>query len=137
MRGAGATVELIGEVDQPFFPVTGQLIDVNGHDVQVFEFDSVADREQVSATISETGDVIGSSIPSWIDLPNFWAEGRLIVLFVGQDEALIDLLTGVLGEPITEPGPAANLPPEALLRGQERLAEALGCLLYTSDAADE
>jgi hypothetical protein len=57
--------------------------------------------------------------------PNLWAKGRLIVLFVGRDQELIELLTGVLGEPITQPGPSANLPPEAVLQGQERMAGAL------------
>jgi hypothetical protein len=126
LRTAGATVQPTDQIEQPFFPVMGQVIVVNGWDVQVFEFDTVAEREQIAATISETGDTIGRSVPSWIDQPNFWAEGRLIVLFVGRDQELIDLLTDVLGEPITRPGPSAGAPPEAVLRGQERMAVALG-----------
>jgi hypothetical protein len=125
LRAAGATVQPKDQTEQPFFPVMGQMIEVNGWDVQVFEFASITEREQIAATISETGDTIGPSIPSWVDQPHFWAQGRLIVLFVGRDPETIDLLTDVLGEPIAQPEPSAELPPEAVLRGRERMAEAL------------
>ena len=39
---------------------------------------------------------------TWVDQPNFWAEGRVIVLYVGQDANIINLLTSVLGDPIAQ-----------------------------------
>jgi hypothetical protein len=38
LRQAGATVELGGSVSQPFVAVTGQIVRVNGEDVQVFVY---------------------------------------------------------------------------------------------------
>jgi hypothetical protein len=101
LAAEGATVDPAGEVEQPFFSVKGQAIKVNGADVQVFEYDDVAAREAESSQISADGSSIGTSMVSWIDQPNFWAQGRLIVLYVGTDEGMLDLLTSVLGQPLT------------------------------------
>lgn len=102
LRGAGAAVEPAGEVNQPFFDVTGQAIRVNGADVQVFEFADEAARKNFSDQIPPTGSPIGTTMVTWIDQPNFWAKDNVIVLHIGQDEATINLLTSVLGEPLTE-----------------------------------
>jgi hypothetical protein len=101
LAAEGATVDPAGEVEQPFFSVKGQAIKVNSADVQVFEYDDVAAREAESSQISADGSSIGTSMVSWIDQPNFWAQGRLIVLYVGTDEGMLDLLTSVLGQPLT------------------------------------
>lgn len=126
LREADAQVEISGSVEQPFFPVSGQVLEVNKSQVQVFEFEDQDARQQVSDTISASGDQIGTSLPSWIDQPNFWAEGRLIVLYIGQNQSLVDLLSSVLGEPITEPRETGDLPPKAVLDGQRALADELG-----------
>ena len=102
LRAAGATVEQGESVEQPFFEPTGQIINVNGDSVQVFEFESVEAREEASATISPDGSSVGTSMVSWIDQPNFWAMGQIVVLYVGSGQPTIDLLTSVLGEPLTE-----------------------------------
>lgn len=101
LRDAGATVEPVQEVAQPFFAVPGQIIDLNGTQVQVFEYADAAARKADSDLISPDGYSIGTSIVTWVDQPNFWAQGRLIVLYVGSDQATIDLLVGLLGEPIS------------------------------------
>lgn len=82
---------------------------VNGAEVQAFEFADEAARREVSDTISESGSQIGTSMVDWIDQPNLWATGRLIVLYIGQDQAIIDLITHVLGDPITIAGAADEL----------------------------
>lgn len=102
LRAAGATVEPAGEVDQPFFEVTGQLIRVNEADVQVFEFADEATRQAVSETIPPDPTSIGTTMITWVDQPNFWAKGRVIVLYIGQDADIINLLTSVLGDPIAQ-----------------------------------
>jgi hypothetical protein len=125
LRAAGAEVSAAGRIEQPFFPVVGQVIDIDGTSVQVFEFEDQSTRQQVSDTISASGDEIGRFMPGWIDQPNFWASGRLIVLYLGEDQTLIELLSSVLGNPITEPGEAVVVGPEAILKGQRLLAQEL------------
>lgn len=108
LRAVGASVEPQGDVHQPFFQVSGSVLQVNGVDVQVFEFADQASRQQASQMISGDGTSIGPNMVTWVDQPNFWARGRLIVLYVGQDQAIINLLTGVLGEPLTQLGDVAG-----------------------------
>ena len=102
LRAAGATVEPVGEVEQAFFSVKGQKILVNGAEVQVFEYADESARKSDSDLISTDGTNIGTSMITWVDQPNFWAKGRIIALYIGKDPALMDLLSGVLGEPITQ-----------------------------------
>jgi len=101
LRGAGAQVEPAGQVEQEFFLPAGQLIKVNGVDVQVFEYPDETSRMWDSDKISPDGSSIGTSMVTWVDQPNFWAKGRLIVLYLGEDPGMISLLDSILGESIT------------------------------------
>jgi hypothetical protein len=101
LRGAGAEVEPVEEIQQPFFDANGQVIKVNDADVQVFEFANEADRKAASDQITPDGSSTGTTMITWVDQPNFWAKGQVIALYVGKDAATIDLLTSVLGKPIT------------------------------------
>ena len=101
LRAIGATVEPDTTVEQPFFEVSGQIIKVDGLDVQVFEFPDEATRESVSSLITPDGQPNPTSIVDWIDQPNFWAKGQVIVLYVGKDQSVIAHLSEVLGESIT------------------------------------
>jgi hypothetical protein len=126
LSAAGAAVEEVGDINHASFPVAGHALTVDGALVQVFEFRDEADRQEVSATISRTGAGIGTSLPAWIDQPSIWARGRLIVLYAGADQAVVDLLTSILGPAITQPGPAAGMPPQAVIDAQKQVAEAMG-----------
>ena len=98
LRQAGATVEPAGEVTQPFFSVNGRVIVVNGGDVQVFEYTDAAAAEAEAALVSPSGSPIGTFMPSWIAPPHFYKAGRLIVLYVGDSEAVTDVLESVFGQ---------------------------------------
>ena len=102
-RSAGATVEQAGAVEQPFFNVPGQKILVNGKEVQVFEYASEEARAAQSSQISPDGSSIGTNMVGWVDKPNFWAKGNAIALYIGQDQETINLISQVLGNPITAP----------------------------------
>jgi len=109
---AGQSVDIAGPVDQPFFSVPGQLIIVNGEDVQIFEYpDSVA-AEAEAAQISPDASSVGTSMMSWVGTPHFYKEDQFIVLYVGENNSVTKALTDALGEPIAE-GQAAELPPQA------------------------
>jgi len=101
----GAVVERGEAVQEPFFAVPGLILRVNGANVEVFEYPDVPSRESVSDQISPDGLNLGTALVEWVDQPNFWARDELIVLYVGKDQALIDLLTKVLGSPITQHEP--------------------------------
>jgi len=101
LAAAGAEVENGGAVEQLFFSVDGQILRVNGQDVQVFEYPDTAARQADSEQISPDGSTIGTTMVTWIDRPNFWAKDVLIVLYVGQDETTVGALTAIMGERLT------------------------------------
>ncbi len=94
-------VAAVQEVALPLFAVPGQVIAVNGAQIQVFEYADEPGRQADSDVISRDGHSIGTSNIAWIDQPNFWMKGRLIVLYVGSDRPILALLSGILVEPIT------------------------------------
>lgn len=98
LQSAGATVELGDSVEQVFFSVTGRILKVNGADVQVFDYESAQAMEADTAQISEDGSEIRTSMVTWAEAPHFFKSGRILVLYVGEDAAILDLLKSALGE---------------------------------------
>jgi hypothetical protein len=97
LRAAGASVEVVGEVDQPFLSVTGTMIKIQGEDVQVFQYSSAAEMEAQAALISRDGTAVGTRKIHWIGAPHFFKQGRVLVLYVGQDTQVEKALEAVLG----------------------------------------
>ena len=97
LRGAGATVEPGDPIEQVFFTVEGQIIKVNGADVQVFEYETAEVMEADAAQVEPDGGSIGTSMVAWVATPHFYKAGRILVLYVGDDQAILDLLAGALG----------------------------------------
>ena len=127
LQAAGAEVEQAGAIDEPIFPVEAQNLSVDGEQVQVFEFADEAARQAAADTIEANGFIIGTMAVDWIGQPNFWSQGRLIVLYVGEDEATIRLISDLMGDPITGPQqPGGGLPPAAAIAAQQWLAGELG-----------
>lgn len=127
LDAAGADVRMLEEVEQPFFDVPGQVLEVNGMRVQVFEYASQAARREDSDLIAPDGRTIGGTIPAWTDSPNFWAQGRIIILFVGTDQGTIRLLNDVLGDAITtHTGARGPTAPLAVTQAEIELSEELG-----------
>ena len=74
LRGAGAIVEPGDQVEQAFFIVKGQIIKVNGADVQVFEYENAEAMEAdaahglLNSSIGTTTNIIplaGIITPDW------------------------------------------------------------------------
>jgi len=97
LQAAGATVDPAGDVTQPFFSVKGQVIKVNGEDVQVFEYSDEAAAEAEVMLVSPDGSSIGTSMVSWISPPHFYKAGKIIALYVGENSEAINFLEKVIG----------------------------------------
>lgn len=101
VRAAGASVEPAGEVTQPFFSVPGRLVRLNGSDVQLFEYPSAEAAAAEAGRISPDGTTIGGTTSvQWIGPPHFYRRGGLIVLYVGADRNILDLLDRLIGPQI-------------------------------------
>ena len=97
LQTAGATVEVGDSISQDFFSPEGNIIKVNGADVQVFEYESADAMENESSQVAPDGGSIGTSMVSWMDTPHFYKTGRIIALYVGSDQTSLDLLEMVIG----------------------------------------
>jgi hypothetical protein len=97
----GASVQPAGQIEQPFFGTPALAFTVNDENVQIFEFATVEQREAAAATISGNGFIIGTAMVDWIGTPYFFASERVIVLYVGSNPEMVELLTGILGAPLT------------------------------------
>ncbi len=98
LRAQGATVSVTREkVSQPFFSVAGRVTNINGESVQVFEYTTNSAAEAAARQVSADGTTIGTSKPTWMAPPHFFKSGTLIVLYVGANQAIVDLLRTTLG----------------------------------------
>lgn len=97
LTAAGATIEMREPVEQAFFTERGQILEVNGADVQVFEYETAQAMEADAALVEPDGGSIGTSMVTWMATPHFFKSGRILVLYVGDDQAVVDLLEGALG----------------------------------------
>ena len=97
LEAAGAKVEIGESITQEFFSPEGHTVKVNGADLQVFEYENAEAMEKEASQVAPDGGSIGTSMLTWIDTPHFYNTGRIIVLYLGNDQALLDLLNKVIG----------------------------------------
>jgi hypothetical protein len=95
-------------------PVGGQghLICVGGEEVRVYLFAS-DDLVAASAARIDPDDPsnFGDAIIEWAGNPRFWQRGPMLVLYLGEDQAIEARITGVLGPPFAQgQGPGRGLP---------------------------
>ena len=97
LRNKGATVDMVGSFTQPFLSAPGQILRVNGEDMQVFECENAAAAQGEAARVSPDGSSVGTTIITWVSTPRFYRSGEIIIVYVGSRRELISLLESVLG----------------------------------------
>ncbi len=97
LQAVGATVESGDSITQPFFTPEGHTVKVNGADLQIFEYESAEAMAKEASLVAPDGGSIGTSMVSWMDAPHFYKAGRIIVLYVGSNQTVLDLLNKVIG----------------------------------------
>ena len=110
LRSQGLTVEIVGEVQQPFLRAKGTRLRVSGGEltrpaeIQSYHYDDMelkANGVETAATdangIAPDGNPKTMRI-SWVATPHFFHRERIIVLYLGDDPAVLALLTKALGQ---------------------------------------
>ena len=97
LREKGAEAESGESIEQPFFSVIGDTVQLNGENLQVFEYDSAETMESDAVLVDADGGSIGTSMVSWMATPHFFKKGRILVLYVGDNTETLGLLESVLG----------------------------------------
>ena len=89
-----------------YFAPQGKVLTVNGERVETFEFASAEEADAASGGVSATGSSIvttmadgtqKASMITWVAPPHFYRAGKLIVLYVGCDGDVIDVLRETVG----------------------------------------
>jgi hypothetical protein len=97
LKSTGASIEIGESVSQPFFTAQGQVIKLSGEDIQVFEYMSEEEPIKESMQVSSDGSSVGTTMISWIDTPHFYQTGKIIILYVGNNPEMIEILSEVIG----------------------------------------
>ena len=97
LRRTGVSVEAAGRTEQPFFSVAGRAIEVDGEDVQVFQYSRTAAADAQAAMVSADGGTVGASKVNWMGPPHFYKIQKLIILYVGDDTKTLKVLDAALG----------------------------------------
>jgi hypothetical protein len=98
-------------------------VTVNGQDVRVFAYDTVAALKQDAAQVSVDGGTIGMTSVRWMAPPRFYARSTFLALYVGADAEIIGALEGYLRRTLRRRG----------RRWRRRPAAGWGCY-HRSDA---
>jgi hypothetical protein len=117
----GAEVQNDSKIEQPFFSTPGEVILVDGESLQVFEYPDSARAEADASLVSPDGSSIGTSMVSWIGPPHFFQAGKLIVIYIGENQSLIQQLESILGPQFagaesSQPPSSEIEPPPAILQ---------------------
>ena len=97
-NGATADIaEIMPLSSMPFFSVPAVRVLVNAASVHVFEYATVSAADAEAARVSADGSTVGATQISWVSTPHFFRGNRLIVLYVGTDDRIIQMLASLLG----------------------------------------
>lgn len=134
LRANGALVNPSGDISQPFFSIKGQKITVNGDDVQVFEYPDAVAADAEAALVSPDGSSIGTTMVNWVASPHFYKKDKLIVLYVGDTTAIINVLVAVL-DPQFAGGTTSDLQQRCVLSPDPGICEAAMPRYYYDQAS--
>ena len=109
LRAQGLTVEPTGEVEQPFLRGRGTILRISGDavqqpaDLQSYDYNDTDFEGQGAAAAAADAQQIGpdgnprTAMITWVEPPHFFRKERVLVLYVGSDPAVLNVLTELLG----------------------------------------
>lgn len=98
LAAAGAPVELApGRISKPYLSAPGVVVRVDGQPVQVFQYADAAALAADVASLAPNASSIDGRPLAWPAAPHFWRKGGLLALAVSDDQALVELVSSVLG----------------------------------------
>jgi penicillin-binding protein 2 len=118
LLGKTLTVEQTDQtVLHPFFGVPGQVVRVNGNDLQVFVYSDATSRKSDSARISADGRLIAGEVVAWPVPPRFISSGNVLSVLLSSDNRMagrVDRAIGTLGDQSTMDNVVQALSEDAL-----------------------
>ena len=99
LRSYGLKVRVMGAIESPLLPGRGTALIVNEADVQVFEYVDNNAVQAALAMINPDGSLVDVDI-DWDGSPHFYQSGRIIALYIGDNDPVTRALTKALGTQI-------------------------------------
>lgn len=102
LRQQGAVVqpgETLPRSSNPFFSTSAHLVILNARTISVFEYASPAAADADAAKVASDGSSVGTTMITWVAPPHFYKAGALIVIYTGNEDAVLQPLEQVLGKP--------------------------------------
>ena len=106
LRDSSVSIAEEGAIDEEFLDIVGKKVAVNESTIQVYEYANVEAMESEASWVSSDGFSIRKEKEggiweichvNWIASPHFYKAGRIIVIYVGEDNSIISLLENALG----------------------------------------
>jgi hypothetical protein len=101
----------------------GTVLRIDHETIQIFQFETTEKRKEAADSIAPDAFSVAGQPVEWTAEPKIWSSGRLIVTYDGLDGGVIQVISGVLGDPITIQLSTSDEPyPPALLMTMQVLA---------------
>ena len=97
LQGAGLGVSAGGDVSQALFSVAGKALVLTGEELQVYEYPAPEAAEADAGSVAADGSSVGTAMVDWISTPHFFRSGNLIVVYVGENQSVLQALQSLLG----------------------------------------
>lgn len=97
LRSLNTELGNIENLSQPFLSVPGRSIELYREQLQVFEYESVDAANRESQLVDPSGSSVGTTMITWTGTPHFYRQGRVIVIYVGDNAQIIKILGEVFG----------------------------------------
>jgi len=108
LEAAGAQVALVGSFDPTPISRRAALVCASGQKIRVYIYGSQQERAVAASSIDPNDPShVGRAIIEWRGNPRFWQRDRMIVLYLGKDQATEMLLSSILGPPFAS-GPGRD-----------------------------
>ena len=90
------TATIGDEAFASFFGISGEAMTVFGERVEIYVFDRLEHAEKAASGIKPDGSIVGAdgsiSMVTWIATPHFYVRGDTIMLYVGENNDVLDFL---------------------------------------------
>ena len=101
LEAGGMKVDNKGENQFLFsglFSVSGIELTASGEQILAFEFATPEEAAEQALLVSDDGYGIGLRYINWIDSPNFFLNGSMIVVYDGSQSLVTNTLIAAMGE---------------------------------------
>jgi hypothetical protein len=97
LRTSGLEPRQVDRITPAFFSMPATVYQIRDGELQVYEFPTEERAAREAETVSADGSSVGSSKVLWKAPPHFFRAGALLVLYLGSDEQVLDVLRAKIG----------------------------------------